>query len=83
MEIDLNEREVTYDVIDRNTQSSYYPFWNNVNGDNNLVAVKVIENFNTYIEELQNKRLLRRDKKYGNNKTKTIDTRRKSCKGYV
>lgn len=62
-EIDLDEKEIIYDVIDRNTQTTYYPFWNNVNGENNLVAVEVIKNFNKYIEELQEKRILKRRKK--------------------
>lgn len=83
MEIDLNEREVIYDVIDRNTQSSYFPFWNNVNGNNNLVAMKVIENFNSYIDELQNKRILKRDNKYENKRNKAIYSRRNNCKGYI
>lgn len=68
IEIDLNEMGVTYDVIDRNTQETYYPFWNNINGKNNLVAVKVIENFESYIEELIHRKILRRYKKYGKRK---------------
>lgn len=66
IEIDLIGKEVIYDVIDRNTQSTYYPFWNNPNGNNNLVAIKAIKSFNTYINELQNKKILRRSRKYEN-----------------
>jgi len=65
MEADLNEREIIYDVIDRNTQTVYYPFWNNVNGENNLVAIGVSRNFDNYIKELQDKKILKRFKKKG------------------
>ena len=68
MEIDLNEREVLYDVIDRNTQTTYYPFWNNINGKNNLVAINVIRNFDKYIEELQEKGILKTRRKRRNGK---------------
>lgn len=72
VEIDLSENEIIYDVIDRNTQSTYYPFWNNINRGNNLVALKAIKGFNTYINELQNKKILRRNRKYGRSCIKSI-----------
>lgn len=59
IDINLNEQEINYDVIDRNTQTTYYPFWNNVNGENNLVANKVVDNFNEYINELQDKGIIK------------------------
>lgn len=62
--IDLNEMEVQWDVIDKNTQGTYYPFWNNINGTNNLVAVKVIENFDKFITELQAEKVLKGDCKH-------------------
>lgn len=72
IEIELSENEIAYDVIDRNTQSTYYPFWNNTNGSNNLVALKAIKSFNIYINELQNKKILRRNKKYVRSCIKSI-----------
>lgn len=59
IEIDLEEKEAIYDIIDRNSQGSYYSFWNNVNGHNNLVALKVINNFQKYIYSLQDRKILR------------------------
>ena len=59
MEIDLNEKEVSFDVIDRNTQETYYPFWYNYNEERNLVALEVIDNFNNFVKELQDKKILK------------------------
>lgn len=61
--IDLSEKEVLYDIIDRNTQMSYHPFWND-NSKNNLVVLEIQKNINAFIEELQNKKILRRERKW-------------------
>jgi len=64
IEISLKDNEIQWDVIDKNTQTTYYPFWNNVNGERNRVVIKVKEKFTEYIKELQNMKILRRNKKY-------------------
>lgn len=68
IEIDIENEEIIWDVIDKNTQSTYCPFWNNINGENDLVATEVIENFENYIKELQNTGILRRHIKHGKRK---------------
>lgn len=49
---DMSEQIITWKVYDSTNQQQYYAFYNNVNGDNNRVAVKSIERFNEIIDNM-------------------------------
>lgn len=59
---DLAEKIITWEVYDCTNQKQYYAFYNNVNGDNNRVAVKSIEEFNKIIEDLMENKIIEEDK---------------------
>lgn len=48
----MEEKTLTWSVYDCMNQQKYYAFYNNINGDNNLVAIKTIESFNGLIDEM-------------------------------
>lgn len=48
----MSERVITWKVYDSTNQQQYYAFYNNVNGNNNRVAIKSIEEFNRIIDGL-------------------------------
>ena len=52
------EREYEYEVFDRTNQKLYLAFYNNINGENNLVATEVISKFNDFITELQDAEII-------------------------
>lgn len=54
----LDSGEIEFDVIDKNTRKTYIPFWNNINGNNNLVAIQVFDNFYNYMNELQKNNII-------------------------
>lgn len=58
MFINILSGEIEFDIIDKNTRRTYAPFWNNINGENNLVAIQVINNFEKYLKELQENGIL-------------------------
>lgn len=58
----LDDKEMEWEVIDKNSGSLYFPFYNNVNGKNNLVALAVRDEFGKVIEELKKKKIVRMDK---------------------
>ena len=60
--LDLAEKIITWEVYDCTNQKQYFAFYNNVNGDNNRVAVKSIEEFNKIIEELMENKIIEVDK---------------------
>lgn len=62
MMIKLDDKEMEWEVIDKNSGSLYFPFYNNVNGKNNLVALAVRDEFGKVIEELKKKKIVRMDK---------------------
>lgn len=55
---DLVEKIITWEVYDCTNQKQYYAFYNNVNGDNNRVAVKSIEEFNKVIDALMENKII-------------------------
>lgn len=62
MLIKLDEQEMEWEVIDKSSGSLYFPFYNNINGKNNLVALTVCDEFRKVIEELRKKKIVRMDK---------------------
>lgn len=59
-ENDEGGREMDFDVIDRNTQQSYHPFYHNVNACPNLVAEEVKKNFNKIIFKMENSNIVKK-----------------------
>lgn len=58
---DLADNIMTWEVYDATNQKQYYAFYNNINGDNNNVAVKSIEEFNKIIGELIENKIIEED----------------------
>lgn len=54
----LEDKEVEYEVYDNGTKRLYHSFYNNINGDNNLVALEVVEKFNILAAELQDANII-------------------------
>lgn len=54
--------EMEWEVIDKNTGSLYHPFYHNINGENNLVAIAVRDKFRTVVEEMKRKGVLEENK---------------------
>lgn len=50
--IDLKDQAIDYEVYDALNQRTYFPFYHNENGENNIVAIKVMKNFNDLVKEL-------------------------------
>lgn len=63
MFVHLQSGEIEIDVIDKNTMKTYAPFWNNINGSNNLVAIRTIKNFYKYMNELQKNNIINIEEK--------------------
>ena len=59
--IDLSNEIMTWEVYDSTNQKRYYAFYNNLNGNNNLVAVKSIEEFNKIIDDLMENKIIKED----------------------
>lgn len=59
--VDLNDEVMTWEVYDVTNQKQYYAFYNNVNGNNNRIAVKSIEEFNKIIAELVENKIIKED----------------------
>lgn len=58
--IDLENNEVEVSVIDKNTLCDYAAFYNNINGENNQFALKVIGEVNYIIADFARKGIFRR-----------------------
>ena len=59
---DLEDNIMTWEVYDATNQKQYYAFYNNINGDNNLVAIKSVEEFNGIIGDLIENKIVEEDK---------------------
>lgn len=59
--IDLIDKIMTWEVYDVTNQKQYYAFYNNVNGNNNRIAVKSIEEFNKIIDDLMENKIIKED----------------------
>lgn len=57
----FNTGIMSYKVYDCSNGKSYLPFYNNVNGDKNKVAIKVIEEFNNVINQLKKENIILED----------------------
>ena len=57
----MSERVITWKVYDSTNQQQYYAFYNNVNGNNNKVAIKSIEEFNRIIDGLVENKIIEED----------------------
>lgn len=57
--IDLKEKDISYEVIDNNTNGLYIYFYNNTNKENNLVARQVTDKFNKIIDELSSNKIIK------------------------
>lgn len=55
----LDDKEMEWEVIDKNSGSLYFPFYNNVNGKSNLVALAVRDEFGKVIKEMESKNILK------------------------
>lgn len=64
--IKLDDKELEWEVIDKNSGSLYFPFYNSINGKNNLVALAVRDEFGKVISEMKKKKIVRMDKDDGN-----------------
>lgn len=64
--IKLDDKELEWEVIDKNSGSLYFPFYNNINRQNNLVALTVRDEFGKVIGEMKTKKIVRMDKDDGN-----------------
>jgi hypothetical protein len=62
---DLEEREVEYEVYNRDTQNTYYPFYYNINQENDLVCLTVRKHFLDFVEELVKDNILKKEKSLG------------------
>lgn len=58
---DLSEKIISWEVYDCTNQKQYYAFYNNVNGDNNRVAIKSIEEFNKVVADLIENKIIEED----------------------
>ncbi len=63
IEVDLDERTIDYEVFDRNNQSLYAPFYYNLNGENNLVAIKVADAFRAIVKKLEQSKIIKMEDK--------------------
>ena len=57
----MSERVITWKVYDSTNQQQYYAFYNNVNCNNNKVAIKSIEEFNRIIDGLVENKIIEED----------------------
>lgn len=60
--VDINDDVMTWEVYDITNQKQYYAFYNNLNGSNNLVAIKSIEEFNRIINDLIENKIIKENK---------------------
>lgn len=56
--INLSEGTFEHNIIDTNTQSTYSPFWSNINEKSDLVAIETQKSFMRFIEEMRDKEIL-------------------------
>lgn len=56
--VDFTEKILTWEVYDVTNQKQYYTFYNNVDGGNNKIAVKSIEEFNKIIDGLMENKII-------------------------
>lgn len=64
--INLEDKEMEWEVIDKNTESLYHDFYYNINGNNNLVALEVREVFGRVVKEMEAKNILKAGSEYEN-----------------
>lgn len=61
--IDLENKEVELDVIKKSNMEDYMPFYNNINGENNKFALRVIEDVNNLVNKLTKEGIFKGGKK--------------------
>lgn len=64
--INIEDMEMEWEVVDKNTGSLYHHFYYNINGENNLVALAVRDEFGKVIKEMESKNILKVGSEYEN-----------------